>query len=455
MRSWLADFGQRAYTTVERTALDRLDGWECEAGTGNLRHHSGKFFQIQGLEVHAPGGPVEQWHQPIIRQPEVGILGILVKEFDGIPYLLMQAKVEPGNRNGLQLAPTVQATRSNYLRVHGGRPVPYLDYFRQLTGRRVIADVRQSEQGSWFLGKRNRNMVVEVADEVEVLDGFRWFTLGQVHRLLAADDVINMDARTVLSCLPYTGGELAGALGAHGYQDGAGDADGDADGFRASLVRSCAADQARHSTAEILSWITDTRALSELHTRSVPLDAVTGWRRTDGGISHESGNFFRVMGVTVTAGGREVAQWSQPMIEPCGTGVIAFVVRRFAGVLHVLVRIRAEPGFVDVAELGPTVQCTPQSYARLPRPRLLDVVLEAAPEQIRFDTMLSEEGGRFYHALNRYLIVEAEVEEDSPEFRWLTLSQLSALLRHSNYLNVQARSLVACLHSLSGQHPQH
>ncbi|MFF2651578.1 NDP-hexose 2,3-dehydratase family protein [Streptomyces sp. NPDC058045] len=436
---WLADFAQRAYTTVERVPLDRLEGWERAPDTSYLRHHSGKFFSIEGLEVEAPGAVVPRWCQPIINQPEVGILGILVKEFDGVPHLLMQAKVEPGNRNGLQLAPTVQATRSNYLRVHGGRPVPYLEYFRDLTGRQVIADVRQSEQGSWFLGKRNRNMVVEAEGEVEVLDGFRWLSLGQVHRLLAEDDVINMDARTVLSCLPYTGAQLGAALGCDG------------DDFRSALVRSCVTDRARQTLGDHLSWITDTRTMTEVRRRPVPLDGLTGWRLHDGEITHEDGSYFRVIGVRVTAGGREVARWSQPMIEPCGPGVIAFVVRQFAGVLHVLVRLGAEAGSVDTAELAPTVQCNPENYARLPRPELLDVVLGASEEQIRFDTMLSEEGGRFHHALNRYLVVEAEVEAPSPAFRWMTLRQLSGLLRHSHYLNVEARTLVACLHSLAGR----
>lgn len=64
--------------------------------------------------------------------------------------------------------------------------------------------------------------------------------------------------------------------------------------------------------------------------------------------------------------------------------------------------------------------------------------------------MLSEEGGRFFHALNRYLIVETDqdVPRDHPDHRWMTLHQLSDLLRHSHYVNVQARSLIACLHSL-------
>ena len=61
----------------------------------------------------------KNWDQPIIIQNEKGILGIL-KDSVKNKYLL-QAKVEPGNKNRLQLSPTVQATKSNYQRVHGGK----------------------------------------------------------------------------------------------------------------------------------------------------------------------------------------------------------------------------------------------------------------------------------------------------------------------------------------------
>ncbi|EDY42539.2 NDP-hexose 2,3-dehydratase family protein [Streptomyces sp. SPB074] len=413
---WFARTGERVRTTAERVPLTALDQWYQVPGTGDLRHRSGKFFTVHGLRVRMPDQAVPGWDQPIIDQPEVGILGILVKEFDGVPHLLMQAKAEPGNPGGLQLSPTVQATRSNYTGVHRGKPVPYLGYFRDTARQRVLADVRQSEQGAWFLRKRNRNMVVETSGDVEVLDGFRWFTLGQVYRLLARDDLVNMDARTVLACLPHASRP----------------------------------DGALHRMTDVLSWIAGARSLATVHTERVPLGALEAWRSDAMGYSHESGGFFDVIGVRVTAAGREVGTWHQPMIEPRGTGVIAFLRREFGGVPHVLAHVRTEPGYADVAELAPTVQCVPRSYDRLPpgaRPRYLDEVLAAGAGRVRYEAVLSEEGGRFFHARNRYLVVDSDVPEDPghPDYRWLTMHQLTRLLRHSHYLNVQARSLVACL----------
>ncbi len=206
-RDWYAGRVRDDVAEVRRIALDRLSGWRAEPGTGNLVHDSGRFFSVEGLAAEDVDGGSPGWEQPVIRQPEIGILGLVAKEFGGVLHFLMQAKNEPGNHNGVQLSPTVQATRSNYSRVHRGASVPYVEFFQQAGRHHVLADSLQSEQGSWFVGKRNRNIVVEVGREVEVEAGesFRWLTLGQIHRLLAEDDVINMDARSVLACLPFGG----------------------------------------------------------------------------------------------------------------------------------------------------------------------------------------------------------------------------------------------------------
>jgi len=440
---WFAECAAQDESQIATIPFDRLDKWQFDQQSGNLVHESGKFFVVQGVRVRTDQGPVLAWSQPIINQPEIGVLGIIVKEFDGILHCLMQAKMEPGNCNGIQLSPTVQATRSNYIRVHRGKPVPYLDYFLRADTDQVLADVLQSEQGAWFYQKQNRNIIVEVTGDIELLDGFCWLTLGQLHRLLSVDDLVNMDSRTVLSCLPFSGIELWAAL-----------APG-ADRFQSGLITSISgAGGALHATGQIRSWITGARARLGVDVALCGLAEAERWHRSADRISHDSGRVVEVVAVAVQAGNREVGSRTQPMIASRARGVVAFILTRIAGVAHVLAGVRAEPGCLNVLELAPTVQCTPENYEDLPPsawPPYLDLVLAAPPDRVRFDSMLSEEGGRFYHIRNRYLVVEvdtAESIEPSDEFHWLTLHQLADLMRHSHYLNVQARTLIACLYSL-------
>ncbi|UNT00813.1 NDP-hexose 2,3-dehydratase family protein [Streptomyces tubbatahanensis] len=439
---WLA--ARRAAHTfeVERVPFAQLHGWSFRADTGDLGHASGRFFTVQGHRVHSDYGPIPRWEQPIINQPEVGVLGFLVKEIDGVVQCLMQAKMEPGNANVVQLSPTVQATRSNYSRVHGGAAVRYLEYFTDPGRSTVLVDVLQSEQGSWFLGKRNRNIVVEVQGDVEVHEDYRWMPVGTVLELLHSDNAVNMDARTVLSCMP-----LARPTTPPGG--------GEATHPRAALRRSVTDfEYALHPMRELLHWFTDRTARHDLRTERVPLAGIEGWRRTPEAISHAQGRYFSVIGARVRAGSREVREWTQPLLAPHGLGLAALVVKRVHGVAHLLLHARPEAGHLHGVELAPTVQCTPDNYRGLPagdRPRFLEHIEAVPADRVRFDAVQSEEGGRFHRAECRYMIVEAgdEVPLKVPEgYRWLAAHQVTRLLEHSHYLNVQARTLVACLHSL-------
>ncbi|MGP4052515.1 NDP-hexose 2,3-dehydratase family protein [Streptomyces sp. 2A115] len=417
---WLRDRKRAHRFRVERIPFAELDGWSFKANTGNLTHRSGKFFTVEGLSAHTGTGLVPQWQQPIIRQPEVGILGILAKEFDGVLHFLMQAKMEPGNPNLLQLSPTVQATRSNYTKVHRGADVKYIGYFVHPGRGRVLADVLQSEHGSWFFRKSNRNMIVETDEDVPLDEDFCWLTLGQIGELLRRDNVVNMDARTVLACAPTAYTEA----------------------------------DALSSDTQLRSWFTAERSGHDVRAELMPLAQVADWVRDESVIEHVQGRYFRVVAVSVEADNREVGGWSQPLFEPSGIGVAAFVTRRIGGVPHLLAHAKLEGGFLDTVELAPTIQCTPSNYAHRmgpDRPSFLDLVLSADPSRIRYEALHSEEGGRFLKAESRYLFVEADESEaplvPPPGYAWVTPGQLHSLTQHSHYVNVQARTLLAVLNT--------
>ncbi|SBT43666.1 NDP-hexose 2,3-dehydratase family protein [Micromonospora auratinigra] len=403
---WLGDRRRSNGFRVEPVPFDAQEDWSFDPVTGNLRHRSGGFFAIEGLRATVDDDPAARWEQPVLRQPEIGILGLLAKDIDGVLHLLVQAKMEPGNPGLVQLSPTVQATRSNYLRVHRGARVRYVEHFTA-EHRDTLVDVLQSEHGSWFYQKANRNMVVETTADVPAHEDFRWLTVGQLGELLRHDNVVNMDARSILAC-----------LGAATTPD-----------------------------PELLFWITAERSRRRLATERIPLSEVGGWVREADRITRPDGRFFRVETVRVEAGNREVRSWHQPLFAPVNRGVCAFLTRRAPAGPQVLAAARVEGGFRDTVELGPTVQCQPDSHP-VPPP-FLAAVLGAAPDRICYEAVHAEEGGRFRDAESRYLFVEAPDDvaaaEPPPGFRWVAPERLSALLWHGNYVNVQARTLLACL----------
>lgn len=445
LRKWLDERRAAGSYQVSRIPFAELDHWSFDAATGNLQHDSGQFFTVEGLTARTDYGGMSQWSQPILNQPEIGILGILVKETDGVLHCLMQAKMEPGNFGMVQLSPTVQATRSNIRRVHKGGAPRYLEYFTGEKRGRPLVDVVQSEQGSWFYAKRNRNMVVEADGDVAGHPDFRWVPLHQLFRLLVYDNFVNMDTRTVLSCMPF------------GVLDAADEplAGGQHSEFTKALRRSFATTGALHGTAEQLSWFNDMKVRHELAAQLVPLRAIKSWRRTEDGISRPDGRDFSIVAVSVAASNREVAEWTQPLLAPSDIGLVAFVSKQFNGVLHVLAHARVEIGYRDTIELGPTVQSVPE-YGERPSggapPRYLDYVLSAPPDRIRLDTIQSDEGGRLLAGRNRHVVIEAgdDFPVEAPDgYEWLTVHQLITFMQRSYHVNIQGRSLAACLASLA------
>ena len=67
---------------------------------------------------------------------------------------------------------------------------------------------------------------------------------------------------------------------------------------------------------------------------------------------------------------------------------------------------------------------------------------------VNMDTLLSEEGGRFYHEQNRNVIIEIkddEIKELPAGYFWANLKTLSTLVQVNNCLNIQLRNLLSVL----------
>jgi len=431
-KHWLKSLQEKTAYKVEQIPLEELDHWYFEENTGNLKHSSGKFFSIVGLDCR-PVYDAAPWQQPIISQPEVGILGILSKEFTGVRYFLMQAKMEPGNINKVQISPTLQATYSNYTQAHKGKTPAYLEYFLDANAK-VIRSQLQSETGSRFFRKFNRNVLLDVTSEVEVLPGYRWLTLHEIQALMALDNAINMDSRSVLSNVSYSGADPGADAGASEF-------------FRSA---SCDPGAAHKSQEELRDWLAAMRHKFVIETTQIPLRSEKDWVRDESGIHHAFKNYFTVAGVRVEAAEREVSSWSQPLLKHEGLGLAGFLCADIGGVLHFLVQAKAEPGIVGSVELGPTVpifdyHARADAVNKIP---FLEYFLEPSDAQVLHSSIQSEEGGRFWNLCNHFLVLKLPDYKaiHRPErYEWMTLEQLQRFSQGESMVNSEARTLLSCL----------
>lgn len=442
---WVYEHRSKTFVRIRRSRFCNLDKWKYCNESGSYSHVTGKFFSVIGLNINTNWGVVSSWQQPIINQPEIGYLGFITKEFGNVLHFLVQAKIEPGNINIVQLSPTVQATKSNYNQVHNGKKTEYIEYFQKASRSDILVDQLQSEQGARFLKKRNRNIIVKIEEEIEIKPNFLWLTLGQLKQLMLFDNLVNMDTRTVLSGIPYGQvvdiDSLADIIGNYKVSKD----------YSSELVRSLlVSGYESNSVDDIISTITEKKANIELSVNEIPLYDTQDWIFDDIEYYHRERKYFRVLPIAVEIEGREVRKWCQPMVQPVNAGIIAFIAKMINSNLHLAVQLKLECGNHDIIELAPTVQTltgglTQNALINVP---FLEYVLNADNKQVIVDTMQSEEGGRFYQEQNRNLIILADenFDEDLPDrYIWMTLKQMSLFLKFNNYLNIQARSLLALL----------
>ncbi len=436
--SWIEGKNRDVRVRITKVPYDYSgEDWHYDRERGEIRNRTRSFFQIRGLRKTVDDRLVLE--QPIIIQDEIGYLGIICKEFDGVLYFLMQAKIEPGNVNKIQISPTIQATKSNFMQAHGGRTPSYLEYFSNKHDYEIIVDQIQSEQSSRFFGKRNRNIIIVVNEEVDVLDTHRWMTLGQIKQLMRYDNLVNMDTRTVISCIPFS-------LRDYSYKE-------------LSHIRTLFGQESFYNSVffgnsgpdinKIYQYINDIKMLDHSEVELVDLRDLASWEQRDGEICAKGRASFKIVFCDIEIEGREVRRWQQPLLEATGQSVFGLIYCIDDNVQKFLIHTKSEVGCFDKIEVGPSVQLEPMDD---PSSSPVDVLFTRNLEDgtgVEFSGLFSEEGGRFFHEQNRNVIMRVE-RGDLPDplpdgYFWADFQTLNVLIQFNNCLNIQLRNLLSIL----------
>lgn len=428
---WIEERNKLLYVRLEKISLNECTPWFYDKSLGEIRNTKRTFFQITGLRQIYPDGKIIE--QPIIIQDEIGFLGIICCKINDVWHYLMQAKIEPGNVNTVQLSPTIQATKSNFTQQHGGAKPAFLDLFLNMNTKNVLVDQIQSEQSSRFLGKRNRNVILISDEQLEETDSHKWMTLSQIKEFMHYDNLVNMDTRTVLSCIPYVLLE---------------DEVADIPFENKDLFNKSAKSLDRQTIVEIYSKINDFKMFNKPILKRKPLYELQNWKIVDNAFKNINGYPFEVIFCKISIEGREVTNWNQPLFAATGIATFGLLCCNDCGVYKFLVKIKPEIGCFDGVEIGPTVQEEADSL------EIKDSVSKfffdklSKKDKIISDVILSEEGGRFYQEQNRNVIIQIDKNElqEIPEgYIWSDYGTLNILTQVNNCLNIQLRNLLSIL----------
>lgn len=431
---WLAK--KRAEIDMSVQAIKLSDSGEWRHRDGALRHDTGAFFSIEGVTAISALDALNGIEQPIINQPEVGILGFIVTEADhgGFDWL-MQAKAEPGNVHAVQLAPSVQATYSNYTRKHGGAATNYLRYFLGEEAN-LLSDGLHSEQGTRFLHKFNRNAISLAPERLPYRNSnYCWFSAKEVREMLLVDYAINTDARSVIVTAPW---RLLADDGKRPFSHAA------AEGWPA-LTPSYSAPAAPDVVARLEADLEAERTRIQVETRFVAIDRLRDWHLADGSIAQaDGGGAFRVEYFDVETPIREKTHWDQPLVRSAAKDEVMLVAQERGGVLRFLLRFSHEICLTGGVEIGPSYK----AESLLPHPKWLQTLARDHSYKERICAEQSDEGGRFMDSRCVYRVVEIADDVAVPEepgAHWVTLGELEAIAHTPRLTTNELRSVISLL----------
>lgn len=438
---WINELNSNTKVKIEETSISDNTFWFYDDYNGEVLNRKRSFFSIIGMRYFVNDNLICE--QPIIKQKEIGFLGIIVKEIDGVLNFLMQAKIEPGNVNCIQLSPTIQATKSNFIRAHGGRLPYYFDWFENAEKNgKVVYDQIQSEQGSRFDEKRNRNIILKIEEDtdIEVYPNYKWMTLGQIKALSKIDNLVNMDTRTVLAGLPLF-------LNSHTLYDK------EKENFKKHfkdeyLFNSLFSKESSNDLVRALSLLNDYKMKNDVKKLPVSLKQLINWEVNEKGITCKEDADFEVRFYDIDIEGREVQNWSQPLFKAKKEGLFVLFTKVKDNERKYLISLKPEIGCFDKIEYGPTIQ----TFSKDTNDKSGIIEKKYFEKYINNKTLvnvlLSEEGGRFFHEQNRNIIVELDEKEleTLPEgYLWVNYATLNHMCMFNNILNIQLRSLLSLI----------
>ena len=440
IHDWITNQNDEVNVKINKKNISSSSFWFYSNDFGGIKNNSNSFFAIRGIATNTAKDPENiNFEQPIIIQDEIGFLGMLCKEIDGIIYFLMQAKIEPGNINKVQLSPTIQATKSNFLQVHGGDKPLYYDYFIKSNTHNVIVDQIQSEQSSRFFKKRNRNVIINVGEkDIEISKSHRWMTLGQIKEFMTYDNLVNMDTRTVISCIPFSDFVIDKQTINYLQKNSK----------NLELINSIFNKYDSSSFNEIYNYINDYKMFNNFKYLFKDLYSLNNWALVNNEFVYNEYWPFKIIFCDIEIKNREVKKWDQPLFEANGIATFGIISYNDNGIKKFIVKATPEIGCFDCIEIGPTVMLEDENNKKLNSIENFFINKLSENKGVVFDTLLSEEGGRFYHEQNRNVIIEInklELPSITKEYFAIDLNLLNNLIKFNNVINIQLRNLISLL----------
>ena len=415
--NYLNNYKKKNFFIVKKKSLSLLDKWNYNKSS--IQHISKKFFQIHGFKIKSNFYKKKNWHQPLIVQKELGILGIIKKKIGNKYKYLLQIKMEPGNINKCQLSPTVQATKSNYTKVHKGKDIPYLDFFFNNKKIKKIFKIKQTEQGLRYYNKKNYNVLLDDTKKIiKKLPNFYWISKNELKYLISKNNIINMDTLSVFSC----------------------------------AINKKKDDFPINKMSIIMNFIKNKKKKYFTSVKKISLCKLKNWTLANDTIINNKKNYFSIIGLSIRNNSREISEWNQPIIAQENLAFAGFITKIFKETLHYLVSFDIKPG-LKKSYLSCSVRTsdfvnykTNQDLITFKKNIINQNFISRKNGKLLYKTIQSDEGGRFYKSRICYSVFQFTNNYNlkiPKNYIWISHNQMISLIKNK-YFDIEARILFAC-----------
>lgn len=379
-------------------SVKNIKNWKWKKN--GLFHYSNNFFSIRPIIFKSNIKEINNLQMPLIFQKEIGILGIIKKKINKIDKYLLQAKIEPGNINKIQLSPTVQATKSNYEKAHGGKNTSYLNFFLK-NKFKTISKFKLSEQGSRFYKKKNYNFLLDCEDyKIKKKKNYIWVSKNDLIKSSKKNNFLNMDTISVISCSINKNYEK----------------------------------KTKINFKYIVNKYNLFKKKFYIKKKFTEFNTLKNWQLKKGKFFDKKLKHFAIIGLNVKTNAREISYWSQPIIKDHCNTFNGILIAKIWNVNHYLLKIVLEPGLIS-PKFTSTVFIRNLNKKNI-RTSIQYHNLFFNNKDIMLSVNTSEEGGRFYKNEIKNVI------KFLPNYKKINICKNYLWISHNQFISLIKRDLV-------------
>ncbi len=389
----------------ELSVINFSDQSEWQLQDGALSHICGGFFHVNGLKNRRT-----QEEHLVLFQPQSALTGLAMCRRNDTVYILLQARIEPGNTGIGQYGPTIQATPANYLRNHEGKKTSYVDLFNTFNPRaKVIANSVQLDLGKRYYQKSKSHTYIEVDDLIETEQNMIWVALPAIAGALDLDNFLNADLRSLLSIFNWS-----------------------------RFLHNQDIEPSAKPPVNFFYQLINRRAFRADPWAFTPITELNDWKLSDSGIEDISKSGVSVSLYRVSCTNREVISWVQPLMKGSNPGLVKLLMRNHNKKVEFLLSLKEEFGISNEQTILP-------SYVVYPGEKPTHKALLTKGTVVA-EFVQSDEGGRFIQHESIYQLVQTTGEFSIEDYQfWVSAHTLKKLLSTSNIVSFQLRCITSLI----------